>query len=147
MRPAWVLQLLCLLYFCSATVQAVSKTATVSGKLLWPGGSVIVCASRTSLAQILPSERLLRLALFDTEETVQAGDVRLLLTLDGGQQVYAWPQASGRFAFHEVPAGSHLLDILAVGAIYPEVDSYVWLRVRELAAVIVLKPEHQSQLV
>ncbi|KAK9806592.1 hypothetical protein WJX73_005689 [Symbiochloris irregularis] len=105
LHPAWVLPLFCFLHCGLTAAQAVSTSATISGKLLWP------------------------------EETVQAGDVRLLLTLDGGQQVYAWPQASGRFAFHEVPAGSHLLDILAVGAVYPEV----------LASPLILKPLSKAE--
>ena len=52
---------------------------------------------------------------------MQASEVRLLLTLDGGQQQLAWPQASGKFAFQNVPKGVHLLDVLAIGAIFPQV--------------------------
>lgn len=55
------------------------------------------------------------------EDAIQAGQVRLQLTLDGGRQRLAWPVASGKFSFPEVPHGSHLLDILAVGVLYPQV--------------------------
>lgn len=66
------------------------ESSTLAGKLVWP------------------------------EDAIQAGQVRLQLTLDGGRQRLAWPVASGKFSFPEVPHGSHLLDILAVGVLYPQ---------------------------
>ncbi len=39
-------------------------------------------------------------------------------------QKYAWPQPDGKFVIHDVPAGAHLLDIAAVGLMYPQVKYY-----------------------
>lgn len=47
--------------------------------------------------------------------------MKLILSTDGLLQKYAWPQPDGKFVIHNVPAGSHLLDIAAVGLTYPQV--------------------------
>ena len=69
------------------------------------------------------AEHLLVLRGF-AEDTIRVADVRLQLTLDGGKHRLAWPLASGKFSFQEVPHGSHLLDVLAVGMIYPQVPGW-----------------------
>lgn len=66
------------------------KGFTIQGKVLWP------------------------------DDLTSAAKVKLILSTDGMLQKYAWPQPDGKFAIHNVPAGSHLLDIAAIGLTYPQ---------------------------
>ncbi len=60
-------------------------------------------------------------ALYYTGDIISAASIKLILSTDGTIQKYAWPQPDGKFAIHNVPAGSHLLDVAAVGLVYPQV--------------------------
>ncbi|KAK9851122.1 hypothetical protein WJX84_000760 [Apatococcus fuscideae] len=55
------------------------------------------------------------------EGTTPTSRVRLILTLDGGDQQLAWARPDASFRFHEVPPGSHLLDVVAMGLVFPQV--------------------------
>ena len=55
------------------------------------------------------------------EGTTPTSRVRLILTLDGGNQQLAWARPDASFRFHEVPPGSHLLDVVAMGLVFPQV--------------------------
>ena len=59
--------------------------------------------------------------LCHADDITSAAKVKLILSTDGAIQKYAWPQPDGRFAIYNVPAGSHLLDVAAVGLVYPQV--------------------------
>ena len=47
--------------------------------------------------------------------------MQLVLTLDGGKQQLSWLRPDRTFRFHQVPAGSHLVDVVAMGLVFPQV--------------------------
>jgi hypothetical protein len=53
------------------------------------------------------------------------GEVVLELSTSTGQRVRAFSDKSGSFVFHNVPAGTHLLHVLTLGFLYPEVGAVV----------------------
>lgn len=55
------------------------------------------------------------------EEVISAARIKLVLNLEAGQQIFGWPKADGSFSIHGVPEGTHLLDVIALGLIYPQV--------------------------
>lgn len=52
-----------------------------------------------------------------------AAKVKLVLSLDSGRTLYGWPRADGGFVLHDVPEGTHLLDVRATGLVYPQVST------------------------
>ena len=56
------------------------------------------------------------------EEVTRASKIKLVLNLEAGSKLYGWPQADGQFAIHNVPEGTHLLDVNAIGLVYPQVN-------------------------
>lgn len=61
------------------------------------------------------------------EEDTSAARIKLILSSHGLIHSYGWPQPDGNFVLHNVPAGSHMLDIAAIGVIYPQVGMPAWL--------------------
>lgn len=55
------------------------------------------------------------------EDVTRASKIKLVLNLETGSKLYGWPQADGQFAIHNVPEGTHLLDVNAIGLVYPQV--------------------------
>ena len=51
----------------------------------------------------------------------KAANIRLQLRVNGGKMDMTWPKANGAFTFLDIPEGSHLLDVVAVDLIYPQV--------------------------
>ncbi|KAK9829293.1 hypothetical protein WJX72_004990 [[Myrmecia] bisecta] len=47
--------------------------------------------------------------------------MKLLLAVDGGQPRAGFPKADGTFVFHDVPPGTHLLDVSVIGLVYPQI--------------------------
>ena len=54
-------------------------------------------------------------------DVARSANTRLQLRLDGGKTDITWPKASGAFTFLNVPEGSHLLDVVAIDVLYPQV--------------------------
>ena len=59
------------------------------------------------------------------DEITQASKIRLVMNLDTGRKLFSWPRADGSFTFNGVPEGTHLLDVNAIGLVYPQV-SLTW---------------------
>lgn len=70
---------------------AAASTQTIDGRILWP------------------------------EEVTSAAKIKLILNLEGGRKLYGWPKADGAFSLTNVPEGTHLLDVVASGLVYPQV--------------------------
>lgn len=46
---------------------------------------------------------------------------RVMLHTDDGRDLVAFPKRDGTFVLHDVPAGTHLLDVDCMGLIFPQV--------------------------
>lgn len=55
------------------------------------------------------------------DELATASQVQLVLLLDGGGRVTAWPKLDGSFVFYDVPAGPHMLETISTNLVYPQV--------------------------
>lgn len=52
--------------------------------------------------------------------------MKLILSTNGEIVRYGWTRGDGRFKIPNVPVGSHLLEIAAIGLLYPEVRDSVY---------------------
>lgn len=57
-----------------------------------------------------------------TEATPNALDTELVLRGEQGGEARTFPLPDGRFAFHDVPAGKHYLEVNLVGLVYSTVE-------------------------
>ena len=106
-----------------STSSSLHKRAyTVSGRLIWPGEDLqsvplllelLTCAAGS--CTVASSHTLC------TDSVAKAANIRLQLRVNGGKMDMTWPKASGAFTFLDIPEGSHLLDVVAVDLIYPQV--------------------------
>ncbi|KAK9821697.1 hypothetical protein WJX74_009760 [Apatococcus lobatus] len=86
---------------------------------------VLVCTWQLAAGQQQQPQTALRhdvrgsVALLDG--TAATSRVQLVLTLDGGKQQLSWLRPDRTFCFHKVPAGSHLVDVVAMGLVFPQV--------------------------
>lgn len=48
--------------------------------------------------------------------------VKLVLSVNGGYELQAFPTIDGSFLFPDVPAGTHMLDVIRVDLLFPQVD-------------------------
>lgn len=70
------------------------------------------------------------------------GEVVLELSTSTGQRVRAFSDKSGSFVFHNVPAGTHLLHVLTLGFLYPEVGAVVTQQQATSLAAPIACPHH-----
>ncbi len=54
-------------------------------------------------------------------DEVAASKIKLILSTNGEIVRYGWTRGDGRFKIPNVPVGSHLLEVSALGLLYPEV--------------------------
>lgn len=81
---------LLLLALCSSSSGAQATAYDIGGKVLWPG------------------------------DEVSAAKIKLILSTNGEIVRYGWTRGDGRFKIPKVPVGSHLLEVSAIGLLYPE---------------------------
>ncbi|CAL5228613.1 g11776 [Coccomyxa viridis] len=74
----------------SSSSRAQAKSYDIGGKVLWPG------------------------------DEVAASKIKLILSTNGEIVRYGWTRGDGRFKIPNVPVGSHLLELSALGLLYPE---------------------------
>ena len=110
-------ELLALLCSGSALLQLPGEAMGTSARLIW-GLLLLSCGLVASAEQTWPVQGKLIWS-----DGVRAADLRLLLRLDGGKLEHAWPRANGLFSFPHVPSGSHLLDVVSMDLVYPQVGS------------------------
>ncbi|KAL3160314.1 hypothetical protein ABBQ38_009704 [Trebouxia sp. C0009 RCD-2024] len=67
-----------------------------------------------------PVEGRLRLPVF-ADQNVKGSKIKLVLSLNGGYELQAFPTIDGSFLFPEVPAGTHMLDVVCVDLLFPQV--------------------------
>lgn len=70
---------------------AEGSSQTIEGKVLWP------------------------------DDVTKAAKIKLVMNMEHGHKIFAWPRADGAFTFHGVPEGVHLLDVNAIGLLYPQI--------------------------
>ena len=57
------------------------------------------------------------------QHLVPHNDISVLLALNGGAELRAFAKPDGNFVFHNVPAGTHMLDVVAMHLVYPQVSA------------------------
>ena len=57
------------------------------------------------------------------EHLVPHNDISVLLALNGGAELRAFAKPDGSFVFYNVPAGTHMLDVVAMQLVYPQVNA------------------------
>ena len=50
----------------------------------------------------------------------------LELSTSSGQRIRAFSDKSGAFVLNDVPAGTHLLHVITLGYMFPEVGAWGW---------------------
>ncbi|KFM28921.1 ER membrane protein complex subunit 7-like protein [Auxenochlorella protothecoides] len=77
------------------------------------------------------------------ETTPNALDTELVLSKEQGDEVRTFPLPDGRFAFHNVPAGKHYLEVELVGLVYSTVELTVGVAgdVNALLSDVINKPQ------
>lgn len=55
------------------------------------------------------------------DQNVKGSKIKLVLSLNGGYELQAFPTIDGSFLFPEVPAGTHMLDVVCVDLLFPQV--------------------------
>lgn len=62
----------------------------------------------------------LRLPVF-ADKSIKGSKIKLVLSVNGGSQLQAFPTIDGSFTFPSVPAGTHMLDVISVDLLFPQV--------------------------
>lgn len=57
---------------------------------------------------------------------LSAKDAQLVLALETGSSLRTYPLPGGKFAFHNVPAGKHYLDVDVLGLVFPTLELTVF---------------------
>ncbi|KAL6777745.1 CGL149 [Auxenochlorella protothecoides x Auxenochlorella symbiontica] len=84
----------------------------------------LLVAALSLLVLLTPSTRALDIEgrVILPETTPNALDTELVLSKEQGDEVRTFPLPDGRFAFHNVPAGKHYLEVELVGLVYSTVE-------------------------
>lgn len=56
-----------------------------------------------------------------TEQHIKTSKIKLLLSVNGGSQLQSFPKVDGSFAFYTVPPGTHMLDVVSLELVFPQV--------------------------
>lgn len=55
------------------------------------------------------------------DKSIRSSKIKLVLSVSGGSQLQAFPTIDGSFLFPSVPAGTHMLDVVSVDLLFPQV--------------------------
>ena len=55
------------------------------------------------------------------DKNIKGSKIKLVLSVNGGSQLHAFPTIDGSFTFASVPAGTHMLDVISVDLLFPQV--------------------------
>ena len=55
------------------------------------------------------------------DKSIRSSKIKLVLSVNGGSQLQAFPTIDGSFLFPSVPAGTHMLDVVSVDLLFPQV--------------------------
>ena len=91
----------------------------VYGKLRLPG------TAASGLLNALPCHVMMQAyvslyAVF-ADKSIKGSKLKLVLSVNGGSQLQAFPTIDGSFTFPSVPAGTHMLDVISVDLLFPQV--------------------------
>lgn len=89
----------------------------VYGKLLLPGTAA--CEAEGSALQ--HSDVSVRFFAVFADKNIKGSKIKLVLSVNGGSQLHAFPTIDGSFTFPSVPAGTHMLDVISVDLLFPQV--------------------------
>lgn len=55
------------------------------------------------------------------DQNIKSSKIKLVLSINGGSEQQAFPTIDGSFLFPDVPAGTHMLDVISVDLLFPQV--------------------------
>ena len=55
------------------------------------------------------------------DKNIQGSKIKLVLSINGGSDLQAFPTIDGSFLFPDVPAGTHMLDVISIDLLFPQV--------------------------
>ena len=110
----------------------------VEGKVRLPGSTAY-----RAVVSLLSSVSFCPLNLFCAvfaDKSIKSSRIKLILSVNGGSQLQAFTTTDGSFSFSAVPAGTHMLDVISVDLLFPQVCSMMgclcW---PQLAVLLVFK--------
>ena len=111
-------KVLLLMALCSSCSRAQAKAYDIGGKVLWPGMETPLTAMYQNNLRFS-----FRVKCSDCHvgDEVAAAKIKLILSTNGEIVRYGWTRGDGRFNIPNIPVGSHLLEVSAIGLLYPEV--------------------------
>ena len=112
-----------LLLACCSLVHASTSSHLIEGRVDIPG-KPCSCEVPSKFPGILKHPRSqLCLYAVQVQHLVPHNDISVLLALNGGEELRAFAKPDGSFVFHNVPAGTHMLDVVAMHLVYPQVSA------------------------
>lgn len=121
MTCIWTASLL--LIICSSTTWAQPRLHDIDGKVVWPGTRRMQKPTPSILPYQRGTNQVSMMVAWDSGDEVSAAKIKLILSTNGEIVRYGWARGDGRFRISSVPAGSHQLEVSAIGMIYPQVSS------------------------
>lgn len=112
--------LTCLVALRTATAAQQLDLHTVDGKLWLPGMLPVALAIRSRCSK----RHFCFIAVF-TEQNIKTSKIKLLLSVNGGSQLQSFPKVDGSFTFYAVPSGTHMLDVVSLELVFPQVSYLV----------------------
>lgn len=83
--------------------------------------SASLCSAAAAQSQAVHAvDGRLRLPVF-ADQSVKSSKIKLILSINGGNQLHAFPTVDGSFSFPAVPAGTHMLDVISIDMVFPQV--------------------------
>ena len=55
------------------------------------------------------------------DQNIKSSKISLVLSVNGGSELQAFPTIDGSFLFPDVPAGTHMLDVISIDLLFPQV--------------------------
>ena len=119
--PAWLLAFCVSASLCSAETAAAQSQAvhSVDGRLRLPGMHTLLLLQECGDCPQAFSNRC-AYAVF-ADQSVKSSKIKLILSINGGNQLHAFPTVDGSFSFPAVPAGTHMLDVISIDMVFPQV--------------------------
>lgn len=59
------------------------------------------------------------------DQNIKSSKIKLVLSINGGSEQQAFPTIDGSFLFPDVPAGTHMLDVISVDLLFPQVTTRI----------------------
>ena len=115
-----------LLLACCSLVHASTSSHLIEGRVDIPGkrcSSEVPIKPPAACTGLKHHRSWLCLYAAQIQHLVPHNDIGVLLALNGGAELRAFAKPDGSFVFHNVPAGTHMLDVVAMHLVYPQVSA------------------------